>query len=107
MGIYYNPAKEVKHIGRILRWGEYKDIVKQLKDGEFLFGVYDRGWCTQAIYLYDEKEYNRVEDCVKRDATIRRVGYFALTEEDIKIGCKMSGKAIAQYYHIKEQMKND
>ena len=58
MGRYYNPALDLRTKGRALRSGPYTDLIKQLREGECLIGLFDRGLFFIAPVLYDQDEYD-------------------------------------------------
>lgn len=82
MGYYVNPPEQLAQRGRQLNAdsASYEDIVSQLRPGERLFGLYDRGMFKNAVLLYSSDEFGEFEEQVKR-RIIKRLGFYALSDD--------------------------
>lgn len=79
MGTYYNPTDEVPSVGRILEEGDFEYLQKQLKEDEYLFGLYDRlaAPFDNAVWLFSRQEMREFEDMITA-GYVRRIGFFAI-----------------------------
>lgn len=77
---YLAPHK-VPEKGRELQQGDFSFFTSQLKEGEKLVGLYDRGGkFKNAPWLHSEEEYKGFEDRVQT-GLIWSLGYFAVPDE--------------------------
>ena len=87
MAIYFNPPEGVARGGRFLRLaGDFAELKKALHFGEALFGLYDRGFCKNAVFLKNEKEFLVFEEQA-RAGVIRRIGFYAVSRERAEAVC--------------------
>ena len=84
MGIYFNPQDGVK-VGRPLNGRAYVELRTELKEGEYLFGLYDRYMFKNAPWLFDQQEFDEFDRQV-RQGTIKFEGFFAIPESELKNG---------------------
>ncbi len=86
MGNYFNPAENVQHVGRKLDTKfTYRDMVNQLKKGEVMAALMDRGQYYIAPQIHNESEFDCQFDLVlQRRAQL--IGFYALTEEQWAVG---------------------
>jgi hypothetical protein len=62
MGHYLNPADKVSNVGRRLHDAlTFADAVRQLRSGEVLVGLYDRGIFKVAPWLHSAGEWSEFE----------------------------------------------
>lgn len=86
MGIYFKPPEGVAR-GRHLRPADsFAELKKQIHFGETLFGLYDRGFCQNAVFLKNENEFLAFEEQVRR-GVIKRVGFYAVSRERAEAVC--------------------
>lgn len=73
---YFNPPDKLRQIGRKLQPGlTLDDLQNQLKENEFLIGLYYNGIFTNTPYLGSPAIFNRCEqDSIKKE-------YYAITRE--------------------------
>ena len=83
MGTYFNPPQALPTVARKLNSGSYKELVAQLKDGEELFGHYDRYIFQNAVHLYSEDEFNEFE-AQADNGYVKRLGYYAMPKEEFE-----------------------
>lgn len=77
MGFYLNPPDSLREHGRILEGNGYARLLGQLRPGELLFGLYDRGIFKNAPWLYDREELLLFEEQASM-GVIQREGFFAV-----------------------------
>lgn len=77
MGYYFNPANKIKKVGRVLKGTAYNALIRQLKEDELLFGLYDRIIFKNAVQLFDEREFDEFEK-QELSGNIKREGFFAI-----------------------------
>lgn len=86
MGYYFDPPNELPriarpiHIARPMHGGSYAELQAQLKDGERLFGHYDRFVFQNAVWLFSEEEMEEFESQV-RQGQIMRLGFYAMPDD--------------------------
>lgn len=85
MGSYFNPPQLLPSVGRKIEapGNLYGELVAQLQPGEKLMGHYDRGRFQNAVHLYSQAEFDEFENQVSM-GYIKRLGFYALSEEDYK-----------------------
>ncbi len=67
--------------GRCLRPADdFAGLKKQIHFGETLFGLYDRGFIKNAVFLKNEKEFLVFEEQT-RSGLIKRFGFYAVSRE--------------------------
>ena len=65
MSQYFHPPEQLSAIGRKLTAGNYFQLIAQLQNGEWLFGLYDRGDSFVAPRLHPA-DFNHYENQYKR-----------------------------------------
>lgn len=62
MGVYVNPPFTVKDVGRQLVGArDYESLARQLRDGEVLVGLFDRGIFFNAPHLFSAAEFEEFD----------------------------------------------
>lgn len=81
MGRYYNPAQEIKTVGRPLGSGlNFAYYRRILKPGEELVGLLDRGIYHVAPYLPDEREFGEFQRAYNSGAYLSFELYAVMNE---------------------------
>ena len=83
MGYYFEPPKELPLVARRIQGLEYEELQAQLKDGERLFGHYDRFIFQNAVWLFSAEEMEEFESQV-RQGVIRGLGFYAMPADVFK-----------------------
>ena len=78
---YLYPTEDIVKIGRSLKSGNFKFLSSQLKEGEKLVGIYQKGDLASASWLYDEEQMLEIESFLINDY-VKKLGYYALTDDD-------------------------
>ena len=76
MARHLDPPDKITKVGRCLYVNAYDDLLRQLRNGEVLVGLYDRYIFKFAVWLESREEYEHFE---KQDSLgqCSRVGFFA------------------------------
>ena len=61
MGEYFNPPLELRKVGRSLNGSDYNSLQRQLREGEQLYGLYDRGIFFCAPLLGSPEEWEEFD----------------------------------------------
>ena len=80
MGYYFNPPEKLPDVACQIYGTTYAELKAQLKDGERLFGYYDRplqGF-QNAVWLFSAEEMEEFESQTRRGGTIIRLGFYAM-----------------------------
>jgi hypothetical protein len=86
MGTYFNPPKELPKVARRLFGNNYENLTKELKDGEHLFGYFDRGIFQNAVNLFSGDEFEEFHKQV-RAGQIALLGYYAMPDDVFQKRC--------------------
>lgn len=82
MGVYF-PPNLIETVARKIEGESYETLNTQLRDGERLFGLYDRGPFKNCPWLNSQREFDEFENQVRR-GIITRLGFFALPEKEFE-----------------------
>ena len=61
MGRYYNPVSDITdgNIGRSVPYTEnFNDAMRSVGDNEYLYALCDKGLFKQAVWLFDQSEWD-------------------------------------------------
>ena len=75
MARYLNPPDKITEVGRRLTAIAYDDLLRQLRNGEVLVGLYDRYVFKNAVWLDSREEYEHFEE--HSQGYCSRVGFYA------------------------------
>lgn len=84
MGTYFNPSEDLPRVARKIEGVGYQELTTQLKDGEKLFGHYNRAMFQNAVHLYSEAEFDEFEH--PRN-TAERLGFYAMPADVFEKHC--------------------
>ncbi|MBU0649207.1 hypothetical protein KJ969_03890 [Patescibacteria group bacterium] len=90
MGIYYNPGKEVRRIGRKLKNGTFDSLRRQLQKGELLFCLADvplaRTNPLRALFVETQRDYtdSRIGE---NGGYYKILGFYAVPRKQAEQGC--------------------
>lgn len=83
MGNYLNPPEKIKEVGRPISGSNYNDLTRQLRAGEILVGLFDRGIFKIAPHLYSPEEFDEFDRQYMSGMLISRY-FFAASEAVFK-----------------------
>ena len=87
MAVYFNPLEGIARAAAFCGWpGDFAELKKRLSFGEVLFGLYDRGFCKNAVFLKTRRSYLVFEEQAQR-ALSRRIGFYAVSRERAEAVC--------------------
>ena len=81
MGVYANPPQQIEKYGRALYGREYKQLTAQLKEGESLWALYDRGIFKLCVNLYSQEEFDEFNNQDKRGEFVSSGKFYAAKKE--------------------------
>ena len=80
MGVYVNPPLKVRDVGRRLTGATYLQLCEQVRTGEVLIGLFDRGIFFNAPHLFSQEEFNEF-DRQNRQGVFLSAAYYAVPHE--------------------------
>ena len=75
MGRYFNPVQDLPTVGRRLMTGDFQAMATQLRTGEKILGLYDRGVFKLAPVIDDAKELEEFESQYCRGMLLSHAHY--------------------------------